>query len=106
MKKKILKVPFNLDGDMLSYDRGYDVVWKDNFEFIDTLKFIDAHRGRSSVLFKFKSSKTHKQYVMFLIDMKTLLSCGMLALGFVNNHWTFCKRGAYYGIRPVFHVEN
>ena len=78
-----------------------EVIWKPNFEFKDRLKYLCYSRGRSSAKIHFKSEITNKKYEMFLTDFDDLMKGQGFNKNIVEGTFTFCKRGANYGIKLV-----
>ena len=82
---------------MHRYMDKYNLHWKDNYEFEDTLKYSGFSRGTSSCTVQFTSINDGKEYTMF---MKELDSCiDKLVDGKLTGKFTFCKRGENYGIK-------
>ena len=82
---------------MSRYVDKYNLHWKDNYEFTDTLKYSGFTRGTSSCTIKFKSINDNKEYVMFMIDLNNCID--KLIEGKLIGKFTFVKRGANYGIK-------
>jgi len=78
-----------------------EVIWKPNFEFEDKLKYLCYSRGRSSAKIHFQSEATNKKYEMFLTDFDDLMKGQGFNKNIVEGTFTFCKRGANYGIKLV-----
>ena len=78
-----------------------EVIWKPNFEFEDKFKYLNYSRGRSSAKIHFKSEITGKEYEMFLTDFDDLMNSQGFNKNVVEGTFTFCKRGANYGIKLV-----
>lgn len=74
--------------------------FKPNKEFYDELEYIGYSRGRSSIKIKFKSLINNKKYEMFITDFDNLLLDGKFANPLKGN-FTFCKRGANFGIKMI-----
>jgi hypothetical protein len=89
------QIPFDKDGNQLSYPDWRHNEWRDNYEFSTTLKIIDIERGRSAARFILEDEEGHT-YQMFMKDMMNLLQGQKL-----EGNWTFCKRGSNYGITPA-----
>ena len=82
---------------MQKYMDQYNLHWKDNYEFEDTLKYSGFSRGSSSCTVQFKSINDNKEYTMF---MKELDDCiDKLIEGKLTGKFTFCKCGQNYGIK-------
>lgn len=75
-----------------------NIEWVENRVFPDTLTFTGYGRGRSSAVMYFEGSDG-AEYNMFLTDTETLLKTKDIINGKVTANWTYCKRGANYGIR-------
>ena len=76
-----------------------EVVWKPNIEFTDTLKYSHYSRGISSAKIHFASQSNGKKYEMFLTDFDELMDLKGFQGNVVEDVFTFCKRGANYGIK-------
>lgn len=76
-----------------------EVIWKPNFEFTDTLKYSHYSRGRSSAKIHFTSQSNNKSFEMFLTDFDELMGLKGFNGNTVTDTFTFCKRGANYGIK-------
>jgi hypothetical protein len=81
------------------YVRGNEPIWKENYEFEDTLFLDGMSRGRSAANFQFKSKTTGKRYNVFMTDMVDIFNKSNINHGYVSGTWTFCKRGSNYGLR-------
>ena len=93
------KIPFNENGNQMHYGRGYrDVVWKDNFKFIDTIKITGTQRGRSAAYFQAESIENGKKYTLFISDLLDMLLYTTIEKGVVKGTFTFRKRGENFGI--------
>lgn len=92
------KIPFR-NGDQLHYPDNYPTPpeWHDNFEFEGTLTFTGFHRGRSAAYAEFMDCKG-ATFTMFLKDLEEVIKCRGVACGKIQARWTFCKRGANYGL--------
>lgn len=76
----------------------YAPIWKDNYEFEATLTFKEFRRGRSAFNAYFIDGDG-MQYSMFLTDFTDCIP--IMNRGRVAGRFTFCKRGANYGLRLV-----
>lgn len=77
------------------------IIWKDNFIFEDTL-FVDSYtRGRSAADFILVSIATGIKYSMFLRDSLDMIQHAKISYGSITGKWTFCKRGANFGIKYI-----
>lgn len=103
MKTKIspIKVPFDKNGNQLSYDSYSCDRHLDNYMFTDTLLITSVRRGRSSVHFILKDIRGEREYSMFLTDMLDLICSTGICKGIVSGTWTFCKRGKNFGLKMV-----
>jgi len=102
-----LRVAFyKMNGNLVDYpENRYDeeYEWIENHEFEAILTIDTYHRGRSSVKFILKDD-SGTCYEMFVTDMLNLVKTAKIENGKVHGKWTFCKRGANYGIKMV--IEN
>ena len=78
-----------------------EIVWKPNYEFEDKLKYLCYSRGRSSAKIHFQSEITNRKYEMFLTDFDDLMKGKGFNKNIIEGTFTFCKRGANYGIKCV-----
>ena len=99
MKKATYKIPFDKDGNQLSYDAYNVFSFVDNFEFEDTLQYVSYGKGRSSVTFKFKRKSNGKTVNMFLTDIDKIMN--KLSHGEITGKFTFSKRGENYGCKLI-----
>lgn len=76
-----------------------NIVWKENYEFDDTLELTGMSRGRSAANFNLRSVTDNKNYNLFMTDTVDLIQNGVVNKGKITGKWTFCKRGANYGIK-------
>lgn len=100
MVKGKYQIPFKGDS-LLHYTDCYhkDVIWKDNYEFLDELEYIEYSRGRSSTIFYFKSKKDSKSYSMFISDFNKVVS--KMTNGIIVGRFTFVKKGSNYGVQMI-----
>jgi hypothetical protein len=102
MTKGQYKIPFDTDGNLMGYPEQWrDIVWRDNYQFDDVLKFDSYYRGRSAAGMFMVSTTTGSHYQMFLRDFEDLINTVIIDHGVVSGRWTFTKRGANYGIMLV-----
>jgi hypothetical protein len=100
MAKTAYKIPFDSNGEMLSWAPGWgQVEWKDNYEWEDNLEYESFGRGRSAVHIYFRSLITGKKYTMFMTDFHDVVKD--MVTGRISGTFTFQKRGANYGMRRV-----
>lgn len=98
------KIPFyKKTGEFLEYPlwRDDDIDWKENYEWEDILEYTGYGRGCSSVKLKMQSKLTGKQYSMFISDFDALLKKHGFKVFGEKHTYTFCKKGANYGIKFV-----
>ena len=96
------KIPFDEKGNLIVYPdyRGVPE-WRDVYEVEMTLTFQYFSRGRSAARAVFLNEKKQR-FEMFLSDIDTLIRDGSLKPGGVTKgNWTFCKRGANFGVCPA-----
>ncbi len=95
------QVPFDVSsGKPLYYGgSGTNTIWRDNFEFQDTLVFSGFTRGRSAVHAHFKSKTNSTSFVVFLSDLAKMIP--NLVGGVAEGKFTFCKRGSNYGLKMI-----
>lgn len=97
MAVKSYQIPFDRDGNMLSYPEAGSIM-KDNYEFVETLTYRTYERGRSSATIVWEDSKG-KRYSMFLSDLDDLIRTVGLDKNKIKAKWTFGKKGQNYGIK-------
>ena len=79
-----------------------EVVWKENYIFEAKMRLEGFERGRSAA-HALLLDESGKKYTLFLTDLEDILKREGLSKGtFPNLKWTFCKRGANYGVVPIF----
>lgn len=98
MAKAEYKIPFDDNGNMLTYDRRYQIEWRDNCQFEDTLTYKCYGRGRSSAVFVFTKSDG-KTVSMFMTDIDDIIP--KMVNGVLSGTFTYTKRGTNYGIKLV-----
>lgn len=113
--KPPIKVPFSgISGDQQHYPSNeWDLnareegKWKtvpyvevQNYEFDDCLTLVDFARGRSAAYFHWEGSDG-RRYTMFMTDFVDLVKSSVIIKGSVKGRWTFCKRGANFGVKLV-----
>lgn len=91
-------VPLGADGSLLSYPGYGQGRWEEFVPFTGTLYLEGTERGRSSLLFIWKS-KDGRRWPMFATHVADLIERGDIELGRARGTWTAAKRGANYGIR-------
>ena len=108
-KKKVLEVPFDVDGHML-YTRYYDRFgkssyratvdqWKPNSVFRETIRFVDIvkiNSGRSAIRFLDNLDKTQW---MFEDEFKKIIP--LMTLGIYEGEFTYRTRIGYYSLMPI-----
>lgn len=105
MSKSTWKLVVNEKGQIRWWDPGarcieqYGYHYEDNFEWEDTLKYETFGRGTSAAHLWFRSTITGKEYMMFLTDFSNIVE--LLVEGKLTGTFTFCKRGANYGVKYV-----
>ena len=110
-------VPFDKDGNQNTYssfgdpsheptpeeqagiDHGWGISekWRPNEVFTDTLQYVSYSRGRSSAMFVFKRLSTRTEVSMFMTDIDEIVP--LMSGGMLGGVFTFCKRGANYGVK-------
>ena len=100
-KKESYQIPFcTKTGEMLSYDRGYDIEYKDNYTFETTMIYYGYGRGRSSATIHWVDPIGRK-YSMFLSDFDDLMKDNGIECDRVKGEWTFVKKGSNFGVKLV-----
>jgi hypothetical protein len=77
------------------------IVWKENFEFEDTMWLSGMSRGRSAANFNLVSQTDGKNYNLFMTDIVDMIQNAAINKGKIKGKWTFVKRGQNYGIKLV-----
>lgn len=77
----------------------YNLHYEDNFEWEDELEYSGFGRGTSAAHLYFRSTKTHKEYQMFLTDFNDIVE--LLVKGKLSGTFTYCKRGMNYGVKFI-----
>jgi hypothetical protein len=97
--KKNLRVPFDFKGNQLHrVDRGQtNVVWKDNYTFMDTMTFGNYVKGGSSAAYFIITGSDGRRYNMFLHNLQDAIH--HIENGVLSGKFTFCKRGVSYGVK-------
>lgn len=71
------------------------IEFRDNWEFDDTLVFVQFVCGGSRVNMQMKSRTTGMNYSFFLTDTEKMLPA--MDHGVIKGRFTFCKRGGNFG---------
>lgn len=98
MSKGIPQLPFDANGNMLSYVDGWNeatVTWKPNETFTARLKLVDYEKGRSRVTLWFEDEQG-KRYPMTLAKFMDIMTGTEVSLSFVG-----CKVGTSYSLKKV-----
>lgn len=98
-KRGEYEIPFDKDGNQLHHpeSRGANgCAWRPNEVFEDTLTYQGYRRGRSAAYFEF-ARKSGAKVTMFLKDFESAIP--KMVRGKIAGRWTFCKRGANYGVQ-------
>jgi hypothetical protein len=119
LAKKTLMVPFSTGvvnryggslpaGSLLNYTYwDYDperpssdpgVEWRENYEFNAILTLVDYDHGRSRLNMIWVDAEG-RRYSMFMSHAFKLLK--RASYGVVAGHWTFCKQGSNYSLKPA-----
>lgn len=98
------KIPFGKDykGNtcLMTYAYGDKIDWRDNYTFTDSMQIVDYSRGRSSILFSFKSQTDGTVYPVFVSDMMDIIQNCSIINGIISNQdWSFIKKGGNYGMQ-------
>ncbi len=95
---KATKWDYNNEGVLDIIGEVPGLVEVDNYIFEDTLTYSGYARGRSAAYFKFARSDGH-EIIMFLVDLEKVIP--FMVKGKVTGKFTFCKRGANFGLTIV-----
>lgn len=90
--------------DETPYYERYDRIgpeWRPNYTFPATMRFTGMTRGRSAARFCITDVESGVEYEMFMSEALDLLKTLTMKDGIIEGWWTFCKRGANYGIRSI-----
>ena len=103
MDKQKLLIPFTKTGGFVEYAWGdrerYE--WKENYEWEDILEYTGYSRGCSSIKLILNSELNGKRYEMFISDFDDILKKHGFSVFGEKHTYTFCKKGANYGIKLV-----
>ena len=104
MKKGDYQIPFDSNGDMLTYAghgmmHGTTVTWKDNFQWDDNLEYESYGKGMSAIHIYFRSLVSGKKYTMFMTDFHDIIKD--MVTGRLSGTFTFQKRGMNFGVRRI-----
>ena len=91
---KTIQIPFDAHGNPLSFPVGV-AEWRDNFMFVDTLKYMGYQTGRSSVLYAFERRSNKQRVLVFLSDMDKLIP--LMERGEIHGTFSFVKKGQNFG---------
>lgn len=94
------EIPFDANGNMLSYPDFRTAEKKSVYVFPENMTVDGFSRGRSSAQFTLIDSKG-KKYCMFMSDMFDMISRTDILKGQVAGEWTFVKKGTNYGLKFV-----
>jgi hypothetical protein len=75
------QVPFDRDGNQLHYDGGWNrdgIVYKDPYEFEDSLELLDWEQGRSRITVKLRSLKDGRKYCCTMGSFMDMLHRGKI----------------------------
>lgn len=98
MSRKNYKIPFDKDGNMLSYPYNVEE-WREPYKFSTRLKYNGYSRGRSSAVILFKDWQG-RSYSMFMSDFDKMMQDGFDVDGkSVSGIFTFVKKGQNYGLQ-------
>jgi hypothetical protein len=102
-------IPFDSQGDPLFYYANYmdrsRYTWKENYEWFDYIQIRGFNRGRSAANFSALGLGTGLKYTLFMTDLLAALTKAGAKPGelgpVLEGTWTFCKRGANFGVKLV-----
>lgn len=77
--------------------REYADEWRDNYEFVATMRFVTFKRGRSAA-YAIWETEDGEQYSMFLTDLEDAIPY-MVDGHLTIRRFTFSKRGSNYGVK-------
>ena len=104
-KRKPVEVPFDKDGNMMSYG-GYSVDhMRPNYTFKSAM-FVDSFsRGRSAATITLRDP-AGKTYEMFMRQFMVVIeNCTIIEGDIPERKWTFVKQGSNYSIKLVLPEE-
>jgi hypothetical protein len=99
-KTKIIKVPFSGNRHyphVFAYEEGRREV--DNYEFEDTLTYVEHERGGYATRFVMWGEKTETFYTFLVSDFAVIVP--LMSYGKVHGRWTFVNRSGYIGCSLV-----
>lgn len=114
MAKKEYKIPFEQNGNLLSYV-GYGgntyfdykvkqqlpIVWEDNQVFQDSFEYAGYSQGRSSCHIYLKSTVNNRKHFVLLSDFDRIMKKGWMNNNIISGKFTFAKRGANFMMVPI-----
>lgn len=101
MSKGNYQIPFDKDGNLLSYDDGWHThEWRDNYTFEAAMLYGGYGRGRSSAVLYWRDEAGHR-YPMFMSDFDDMMEAVGITYREVLGKWTFTKKGENYGLQYV-----
>ena len=102
---KNIRVPFDKEGNVLSCDNtryGFPPpVWRDNYIFEDTLKFVRFQNMKTSVHVELRSLRDNREYEMFLNELERCIRLNAISNAEITGQFTFVKRGTNYSVSYV-----
>lgn len=100
-----IHIPFSISsGEMIWSHRSattHPALWKYNYVFKDSLKYLETARYSSSHTVYVQSLTDGRIYVMSYSTFDELIRSPNIKPGPIfEGNWTFAKRGNYYGVIP------
>ncbi len=102
---KNIRVPFDKEGNVLSGDNtryGFPPpVWRDNYIFEDTLKFVRFQNMKTSIHAELRSLRDDREYRMFPSELERCIHLNAISNAEITGQFTFVKRGTNYSVSYV-----
>jgi hypothetical protein len=105
MSKKLgnYEIPFDDEGNQLTYEWWYTKAKTPNFIFEDTLEYKSYSKGRSAVEFKFERESSGKSVSFSISQAEALFP--LMVKGKVSGRFSFVKRGQNYSCMYLGPIE-
>lgn len=108
MAKKKYQIPFRSGNLVWKPSRHHpsNISWYDNFQFTDTLEFLNFKIERGTGCAYFRSVSSNSCYNMSLHDFDAVIKRNLFYNNVITGDFTFVKRGTSYFMVPIFRNSN